>query len=91
MSYTPGTPAAQPEYRAPRPATETKPSFKTTEFYAWIIVSLAILIASALVDKGDDGQGFGAADAWWYVAFVTVGYMISRGLAKAGSRSHNHD
>jgi len=72
---------------------ETKPSFKTTEFYAWIIVSIAILIASAMVDNGDDGQGFGADNAWLYVTLVTVAYIISRGLAKSGSRStdHGHD
>lgn len=72
-------------------AVETKPSFKTTEFYAWIVVSLAILIASAMVDNGEDGQGFGADHAWQYVAFVTVAYIISRGLAKSGSRGHERN
>ena len=71
-------------------AVETKASYKTTEFYAWIIVSVAILIAAAVTDNGDDGQGFGADNAWFYVALVTIGYLISRGLAKAGSRSHDH-
>ncbi|BDZ46800.1 hypothetical protein [Naasia aerilata] len=66
---------------------ETKPSFKTSEFYVWLLVSLAILIASAVVDNGDDGSGFGASSAWFYIALVTVGYLVSRGLAKAGSRS----
>lgn len=51
-----------------------------------------MLIPSALVDNGEDGQGFGAAQAWMYVTLLTVGYMISRGLAKAGARHHgdNH-
>jgi len=66
---------------------ETKPSFKTTEFYVFIVVALGVLIASAVVDQGDDGQGFGANSAWMYVTFLAVGYMISRGLAKAGSRN----
>ncbi len=33
-----------------------------------------------------DGQGFGAASAWLYVTLLTIGYMVSRGLAKSGSR-----
>lgn len=70
---------------------ETKPAYKTTEFYAWIVVSLAILVASAMVDNGEDGQGFGADHAWQYVAFVTVAYILSRGIAKAGTRGHARD
>jgi hypothetical protein len=69
---------------------ETKPAYKTTEFFAWIVVSLAILIASAMVDNGEDGQGFGADRAWQYVAFVTVAYILSRGLAKSGTRGREH-
>ena len=30
---------------------------------------------------------FLADKAWFYVTLLTVGYMISRGLAKAGSRA----
>jgi len=33
-----------------------------------------------------DGDAFNASRAWLYVAILTVGYMVSRGLAKAGSR-----
>jgi hypothetical protein len=29
---------------------------------------------------------FRASQVWLYAAIVTVGYMISRGLAKSGSR-----
>ena len=42
---------------------------------------LGVLIASMIVDNS-----FGADPAWRYVTYLTVGYMISRGLAKAGSR-----
>lgn len=68
--------------------TETKASFKTTEFWVFILVSVAILIAAAVTDQSDDGDGqkFGAAQAWSYVALTSVGYMISRGLAKAGTK-----
>lgn len=75
-------------------SSETKGALKTTEFWVFLVVSIGILIASAVVDGGEDGQGgFGAAQAWSSVALVTVGYLLSRGLAKAGSRStsSNHD
>jgi hypothetical protein len=36
-------------------------------------------------------QSFGADPAWRYVTYLTVGYMISRGLAKAGSREPYRD
>ena len=45
----------------------------------------AILIAAAMVDDGDAGS-LGAKQAWLYVTILTVGYMVSRGLAKSGSR-----
>jgi fucose permease len=70
---------------ARRLATETKASFKTTEFFAYLGVLAGILIAAGIVDEANDG-GFGAKQAWLYVTILTVGYMISRGLAKAGSR-----
>jgi len=74
-----------------RLSTETKHSFKTTEFWAMIAVVAGILIASAIVGQGDgngnaDVDAFPASRAWLYVAIVAVGYMASRGLAKAGSR-----
>jgi hypothetical protein len=68
-----------------RLATETKASFKTTEFFAFLAVLAGILIAAAMVDEGDAGS-LGAKQAWLYVTILTVGYMVSRGLAKAGSR-----
>ena len=71
--------------------TETKPAFKTTELIAYVVASLGVLIASAMVDQNEDGQGFGADKAWLYVTILTVGYMISRGLAKAGSYERDDD
>jgi hypothetical protein len=70
---------------ARRLATETKASFKTTEFMAYVVVVIGVLIAAAVVDQADAG-GLGAKQAWLYVTILTVGYMVSRGLAKAGSR-----
>jgi hypothetical protein len=71
-----------------RLSTETKNAFKTTEFWAMVAVIAGILVAAALI-KGGDTSGtdeFIARQAWLYVAIVAVGYMISRGLAKSGSR-----
>jgi hypothetical protein len=70
---------------ARRLTTETKASFKTTEFFAFVAVLVGILIAAAVVDTADAG-GLGAKQAWLYVTILTVGYMVSRGLAKSGSR-----
>jgi hypothetical protein len=70
--------------RARRLVTETKASFKTTEFFAFLAVLAGILVAGVVVDNAGDG-GFGASKVWLYATILTVGYMVSRGLAKAGS------
>jgi hypothetical protein len=77
-----------------RLSTETKHSSKTSELYAFIAVVIGILIAAAVVKGGDSGGApngsggdeFIARQAWLYVSIVTGAYLISRGLAKAGSR-----
>jgi hypothetical protein len=78
-----GDHAARPRSR--RLTTETKASFKTTEFFAYLAAAVGVLIAAGMVDEANNG-GFGAKQAWLYVTILTVGYMVSRGLAKAGSR-----
>jgi len=67
-----------------RLVTETKSAFKTTEFIAYVAVLVGILAAAALVDESNAG-GFGAQQAWLYATILTVGYMVSRGIAKSGS------
>lgn len=72
---------------ARRLTTETKSSFKTTEFFAFVAVLLMILIAGNTIEGKDGGADYFAGDkVWLYITILTVGYMISRGLAKAGSR-----
>jgi hypothetical protein len=66
---------------------ETKPSFKTTELIVYVLSVLGVLIASLVVDVNEDGQGFSAYQGWFLVTLLTIGYLISRGLAKSGS--HN--
>ncbi len=71
-----------------RLSTETKASFKTTELIAYVVAVLGVLIASAVVDNNPD---FGAQEAWQMITFLTIGYMVSRGLAKSGSRDFYDD
>jgi hypothetical protein len=68
------------------PGVETKPAVKTTEFVVYVLAVVGVLLASALVgDTEGRGDVFLADQAWFYVTLLTIGYMISRGLAKAGS------
>ena len=71
-----------------RLSTETKASFKTSEFFIFLAAVAGVLIASALADEASD---FGTQEAWFYVTLLTIGYMISRGLAKSGSRDFYDD
>ena len=77
-------------HRVRRLSTETKASFKTTELFAYLAVLAGTLISAGVVDEANAG-GFGAKQAWLYATILTVGYMVSRGLAKAGSREPRED
>jgi hypothetical protein len=79
------TRSTTPDRGAVRRSTETKAGFKTTEMMVYVVAVAAVLIAALVVDQSDAG-GFGAKQAWLYVTILSVGYMISRGLAKSGSR-----
>ncbi len=70
-----------------RVTTETKAAYKTTEFVAYVVAVVAVLIASATVDAAD----FGPQEAWKFITSLTIGYMVSRGLAKSGSRDPYDD
>jgi sugar phosphate permease len=65
---------------ARRTQDETKHALKTTEFFAMVGIIGAILIASWVSDSLNDVR------AWTLVAAVAIGYMISRGLAKSGTK-----
>lgn len=78
--------------RVRRISTETKASFKTTEFFAYLAVVVGLLIAGNTIEGQEGGGDYFAADkVWLYITLLTVGYMISRGLAKAGSREPYDD
>jgi hypothetical protein len=68
-------------YESRRTFTETKAGFKTTEFMVALAAMVAILIATYVADAD-----LGANDGWKYIAWVAVAYIVSRGLAKLGTR-----
>jgi len=72
---------------------ETKPSWKTTEMWLYLAAVIGVLIASQAVGGGaHNGSDYFTADkAWWYITLLTIGYLVSRGLAKAGSRTKDAD
>ncbi|WP_134768037.1 hypothetical protein [Nocardioides sp. 1609] len=71
-----------------RISSETKASFKTTELIVFALAVVGVLVASAMSDGASD---FGPKEAWFLVTLLAIGYMISRGLAKSGSRDFFDD
>ena len=73
---------------------ETKPSWKTTELFVYLAAVVGVLIASQVVGDraANDGSDIFAADkAWWFITLLTIGYLVSRGLAKSGTRTRDDD
>ncbi len=65
---------------------ETKHATKTTEFFVFVGLIIALIIAGGAID------GFDAGRVWLYVTILAVGYMVSRGLAKAlRGRGQGHE
>jgi Ca2+/H+ antiporter len=58
---------------------ETKWALLTTEFWAMVALIVVILIAAAISDSLNDVR------AWTLVAIIGTGYIVSRGIAKAGT------
>jgi hypothetical protein len=97
-AHRPAAPAAysavdaQPARVPARRSNETKVAFKTTEFIVYVVAVIGVLIASFLVSTTDAHEDYFRADrAWLYVVILSVGYMVSRGLAKSGSRHRDDD
>jgi hypothetical protein len=65
--------------------SETKPFFVTSEFMFFALMTLALLVTT-LTDNSIDARTF------WYLEIpLTIGYLLSRGIAKSGSRSPSYD
>ena len=60
-------------------STEARPGFVTTEFWLTILGVAGLIILAFAVDEVGDRWGLGFATA------VLVAYVLSRGIAKAGS------
>jgi hypothetical protein len=74
-----------------RRTDETKPAFKTTEFVAYLAILAGVFIAGLVIKGGDNGTDeLMANDVWLLAVILTFGYMLSRGIAKSGSR-HRYD
>jgi hypothetical protein len=66
-------------------SVETKPFFMTSEFAFYALMTLALLITAA-VDNSIDARWF-----WLLEIPLTIGYLLSRGIAKSGSRTPSYD
>jgi hypothetical protein len=60
----------------------------------YIAAVVAVIITALVVGddvRGGGGDPFGAEQAIRYITFLTIGYMLARGLAKAGSWARHDD
>lgn len=64
---------------------ETKPFFLTSEFAAYALATIALIITAA-VDDSIDSWKF-----WILETALTSFYLLSRGIAKSGTKSRSWD
>ena len=83
--YAPGRSQQRHQQRQHSSPIETKPFFLTSEFVGSVLAIAGIAITAVSSDA------FGAWRAWILITAITVGYVISRGIAKAATRSHADD
>lgn len=91
----PMPPGSMPGYYGRQPLThrlrqrmepiETKPFYLTSEFGVSLLAAILIAITAA------SSHAFGAWRAWILITALVVAYSVSRGIAKAGTRSHASD
>lgn len=86
--YQPAAARAQSRrgYRAaPHYPLETRPFFLTSEFVSTLLAIIAVACTAAAMPN------LGARLTWILIAAMVAAYATSRGLAKAGTRSHSID
>jgi hypothetical protein len=64
---------------------ETKPFFLTSEFALPLLAWFGLLITSLVADDVD------ARLFWYLTTAMLIGYMLSRGIAKSGTKSRSWD
>jgi hypothetical protein len=64
---------------------ETKEFFKTSEFFVALVAAVTLIIAAAVQDT------FDAPGMWRMFTAIAVAYILSRGIAKAGSSKKEPD
>ncbi|GAA1002190.1 hypothetical protein [Subtercola frigoramans] len=81
-----------------RAARDLIGGFLTPEFIVYVIIVLAVIITSSVVDgatvTNSDGSHttgpdpFDATQAMQYIVFLTIGYLIATGLARTNRNTH---
>lgn len=66
-------------------SAESKPAWRTSEFWVFVVLALGLLIAGLATGSGDGTDDLGAGRVWLYVTILGSAYLVSRGLAKAGT------
>jgi uncharacterized membrane protein AbrB (regulator of aidB expression) len=79
MARDAGSRAEEVGERATGPHDETKWAPLTTEFWAMVVLIVAILIAAAISDTLNDQR------AWLLVTIIGAAYIVGRGIAKSGT------
>jgi hypothetical protein len=68
-------------------STGRQSAYITIELILYLLASIGIFITAAVIDESGTAEGFGASEAWFYVTLLTIGFLLSRGLAKIGGRN----
>jgi predicted nicotinamide N-methyase len=61
--------------------TETRRAFKTSEFWVFILIAAGVIVATYT----DDNDSLTEWRGWLLFCAAGIAYIVSRGLAKAGS------
>jgi hypothetical protein len=87
VGWAQGLPAERPPrgFLDRRRFVETKWSFRTTELLTLILGTVGILVAASQLDDLDGRY------AWTLVTALAIGYLLSRGIAKAGKGTYADD
>jgi hypothetical protein len=75
-----GYPGATGMTRRERRLPETKTFALTSEFWVFVVAVAGMFFAAYVLDDVRNATG------WRFAAFLAIAYIVSRGIAKAGSR-----